>query len=225
MLLLKERTQIVEVGKAIVANGLAHDGQGNISIYDRQQGTIAVTPSGIPYEDRNPGDICVITLDGKVLEGLWKPTSEIALHLAFYRNRADVNAVLHTHAKFSTVYSITGKPVMPIVLAEAGMLLGGPIPVAPYARPGTEAVGEVTVTAIGQGKAALLANHGLVTVANDLDRALKISVAVEEMAHAIVLASSLSAKPEEIEENEAKILAAMYDLHVSINQRKSRHTG
>src|SRR3990172_270941 len=101
MLLGEERTQIVAVGRAIVANGLAHDGQGNISIYDRGQGCIAVTPSGIPYEDRQPEDICVVSLDGKLIEGRWQPTSEIALHLAFYRARADVNAVLHTHAKFS----------------------------------------------------------------------------------------------------------------------------
>ena len=71
------------------------------------------------------------------------------------------------------------------------------------------------------GRAAIMANHGLVTVGEDLDRALKVSVAVEEMAHAIVLASSLSASPAEIEENETKILAAMYDLHISINQRKA----
>ena len=101
------------------------------------------------------------------------------------------------------------------------MLLGRSVPVAPYARPGTEAVGEVTVKAANGGRAAIMANHGLVTVADGLDRALKISVAVEEMAHAIVLASSLSVSPAEIEENETKILAAMYDLHVSINQRKS----
>jgi L-fuculose-phosphate aldolase len=93
--------------------------------------------------------------------------------------------------------------------------------VAPYARPGTQAVGEVTVKAANGGRAAIMANHGLVTVGEDLDRALKVSVAVEEMAHAIVLASSLSASPAEIEENETKILAAMYDLHISINQRKA----
>lgn len=219
MFLVDERTQIVTVGKAIVANGLAHDGQGNISIYNRHQDLIAISPSGIPYADRQPEDICLVSLDGKPIEGRWQPTSEIALHLALYRGRADVNAVLHTHAKFSTVYSITGKPAMPIVLAEAGMLLGGPVPVAPYARPGTNAVGKVTVKAIGQGKAALMANHGLVTVAGDLDLALKISVAVEEMAHAIVLASSLSASPEEIEEVEAKILAATHALHAGINRR------
>jgi L-ribulose-5-phosphate 4-epimerase len=220
MLLPAERIQIVQVGMQIVANGLAHDGQGNISIYDRQQGLVAITPSGIPYEKRTVEDICVIRLDGERVEGKWQPTSEHALHTAFYRQRADVNAVLHTHAKYSTVFSITGKPSMPIVLAEAGMLLGGPVPVAPYARPGTEAVGEVTVKAAGKGRAAIMANHGLVTVGEELDRALKVAVAVEEMAHCIVLASSLSASPSEIEASEAKILAAMYDLHVSINQRK-----
>jgi L-ribulose-5-phosphate 4-epimerase len=217
----EERKLIVAVGKAILANGLAHDGQGNISIYNRKQGQIAITPSGIPYEKRQAEDICVVSLDGKLIEGNWQPTSEHALHLSFYWKRGDVNAVLHTHAKYSTVFSITGKPSMPIVLAEAGMLLGGPVPVAPYARPGTEAVGEVTVEAANGGRAAIMANHGLVTVGEDLDRALKVSVAVEEMAHAIVLASSLSASPAEIEENETKILAAMYDLHISLNQRKA----
>jgi L-ribulose-5-phosphate 4-epimerase len=221
MMLPDERKLIVDIGKQILANGLAHDGQGNISIYNRQQGYIAITPSGVPYEKRQPEDICVVTLDGKRVEGKWQPTSEHALHYAFYKKRADVNAVLHTHAKYSTVFSITGKESMPVVLAEAGMLLGGPVPVAPYARPGTDAVGEVTVKAANGGRAAIMANHGLVTVADELDRALKVSVAVEEMAHAIVLASSLSASPAEIEANEAKILAAMYDLHVSINQRKS----
>ena len=219
-MLQEERTQIVAAGLKIVAAGLAHDGQGNLSVYNRAQDAIAITPSGIAYEQRQPEDICVVDISGRLLEGKWQPTSEMALHLAFYRKRSDVNAVVHTHARYSTVFGITGKPEMPIVLSEAGMLLGGPVPVAPYARPGTEKVGEVTVQAAGQGRAAIMANHGLVTVGETLDRALKSSLAVEEMAQAIVLASSLSSSPEAIEEDEARILSSMYDIHSNLNKPK-----
>jgi L-ribulose-5-phosphate 4-epimerase len=220
MLLTNEKKQIVETGLSLVSNNLAHDGQGNISIYDRQNRLIAITPSGIPYEERQPEDICVINLKGELVEGRWNPTSEYALHLAFYKKRRDVNAVLHTHAVYSTIYSITGKPSLPIVFAEAGMMLGKEIPVAPYARPSTEAVGEVTSQAAGDGKGAIMANHGLVAVAPTLDEALKISVAIEGMAHAVFLAGFISADVDALGEDETKILSAMYNKHLSINQRK-----
>lgn len=220
MLLQAQRQQVVDIGMRIVRHGLAHDGQGNISVYDRRAGYIAISPTGLPYEQRQAQDICVVTPDGELVEGTCIPTSEHALHYTFYRARPDVNAVLHTHAEYATIFSITGKASMPVVLAEAGAMLGGPVPVAPYGRPGTQTVADVTVAAAGQGSAAIMANHGLVTVGPDLRQALKVANALESMAKAIVLAGRLTPQVATIDDEEVKILSAMYEIHVQRAKRE-----
>jgi L-ribulose-5-phosphate 4-epimerase len=206
MLLLALRKEIVEVGRRMQKDGLAHDGQGNISIFARDAGLVAITPSAVPYDERTPKDICVTDLNGALVDGCWKPTSELALHLIYYRNSADTNAVVHTHAPFTTVFGIIGESCMPVVLNEAAMGLGGPLPVAPYARPGTQELAEVTYQASKDSVGAIMAHHGLLTFGTNLERAYGSTLAAEATARIIILARSMGVQPITIEPSVAREL-------------------
>lgn len=219
MLLAELRQSIVEIGLRMVRDGVAHNGQGNISAFDRESGLAAITPSAVPYEQRQPEDICVVGLDSNLVEGNWKPTSEMALHLVYYRNRNDINAVVHTHAPYSTVFGIIGEESMPVVLNEAAMCLGGPLPVAPYARPGTEHLAEVTYQATGEAVGAIMAHHGLVTIGVDLEQAYGSTLAAEATARAIILARSMGVDLVTLDPQEARELRQMYLEHYRAERR------
>jgi L-fuculose-phosphate aldolase len=207
------RKAIVEIGRQMVKDGLAHSGQGNVSAFDRQSGLVAITPSAVPYEARTPEDICVVKLDGSLVEGPWEPTTEMALHLIYYRYRADINAVVHTHAPYSTVLGIIGEETMPVVLNEAAMELGGPLPVAPYARPSTQELAQVTYDATTDAMGVIMAHHGLVTFGADLTRAYGSTLAAESTARTIIMARSMGANPVTLDQQEAQELRQMFLDH------------
>ena len=104
MLLQEQREQVVEYGKRLVTTGLTDGTFGNLSIFDRESGLMAISPSGMDYFATTPEDVVVADLEGKVVEGKRKPSSELDLHRLFYRRRQDVNGVVHTHSTFATVH-------------------------------------------------------------------------------------------------------------------------
>lgn len=188
MLLQEIREAIVEIGHKLLEEKLAHDQQGNISLYDREKGLMAITPSGIDYQIRKAEDICVMDLQGNILEGEKAPTTELALHTILYRSRPDINAVIHTHPLHVCVFSVLGEPI-PQVLAEATMGFSGSVPLAPYASPGTQKLADMALMAMEPDKkACILANHGLVTAAADLKKALQMSIAIEDAAYIVLMA-------------------------------------
>jgi L-fuculose-phosphate aldolase len=215
MLLGNLREQIVEIGMRMVADGLAHGTQGNISALDTGSGLLAVTPSAVPYAQRRAEDICVLDPQQRVIEGRWQPTSEIKLHLAIFRRRNDVRAVVHSHALNASVFGVTGEAI-PQVLIESALCLTGPVPVAGYAPPGGEAVAELTAEALGvYGNAAVMAHHGLVTVGDTLDHAYAASLAAETMAKVVILTRSMGVK-----ERTLDLLEAAFIPLPSITTRK-----
>ncbi len=194
MLIEDLRNQVLDIALRMLQDGVVHGSQGNVSALDNQSELIAITPSAIPYTKLKPEDICVIDKEGQIVESKWKPTSEIALHLIFYKRREDVKAVIHSHAPYSTVFGVIHEPI-PIVLNEAAMNLSGDVPVARYARPGTEEVAEVTFNTMLPDKvAAVMAHHGLVTVGPDLEAAYNSTIAVETTARIVIMARSTGGK-------------------------------
>ena len=218
MKLVVERKKILEISGKLLAAGLIHDGQGNISIYNRKNDLIAITPSALPYDQRKVEDICVVDLDGNLLEGKWKSTSEIKLHLVYYRERVDVNAVVHTHAPKATVFGVIESDPMPMILNESAMGIGGPVPIAPYARPGTEELAEVTFNATGDGHAVILAHHGLITVGTSIDQAYIATISVESSASTIIMARSMGCEVVSINEEEVKTLHKIFKEDYKPNQ-------
>jgi L-fuculose-phosphate aldolase len=122
MLLVKEREELVAYGKKLITSGLTTGSGGNISIYNRDEGLIAITPSGMDYFETEMDDILIVNIEGDVVEGKHKPSSEIGMHLAFYKKRPDANAVVHTHSLFATAIACMGWTLKPVhyMVAMAG---------------------------------------------------------------------------------------------------------
>ncbi len=212
MLLPELRENVLTTARKMVADGLAYGAQGNISARDFDSGLIAVTPSAIQYDQMAVEDVIIIDEEGQVVEGRWKPTSETPMHTIFYRERPDVGAVVHTHAPYATTFAIIGQPI-PMVLAEAALCIGGPVPVAPYRRPSTQELAQVMLETMGQGISALLAHHGLITVGPNLAQAYAATIAAEISARLVILARSMNAHPIELDPDEVTDLRQMYVQH------------
>jgi ribulose-5-phosphate 4-epimerase/fuculose-1-phosphate aldolase len=210
MKLMEEREKIIEVSEKLHRAGVIQNGQGNISIFNPENGLIAITPSAVPYHERGAEDICVVDLTGDVIEGRWRPTTEMDLHLIFYQNRADVAAVIHTHPPQATVFGVIGDEPLPMILTEAAMAIGGAVPIAPYARPGSLDLAKVTFQAVGAGFTAIMAHHGLIAVGTTIERAFAATTAVEISAATIISARSMGREVHILEMEEVKSLRELY---------------
>lgn len=180
MLLASERTLVVEFGMRMVQAGLTTGTGGNLSLFKRDDGLMAVTPTGIDYDRLTPGDVVVLTLEGSVVDGERKPTSELGFHQALYRVRPDVAAVVHTHSPYATTMACLGWEI-PAVHYLVGFS-GRKVPLAPYETFGTAGLAASVAGAIGAYNAVLLANHGLVTVGRDLPQAFAAAEEIEFVA-------------------------------------------
>jgi len=169
---------------------------GNVSERDKGTGYVVIKPSGIRYEDLRPEHMVVVDLNGKVIEGSLKVSSDTASHLYIYRNRPDVNGVVHTHSAYATAFAAIGKPI-PVYLTAQADEFGGPIPCGGFALIGGEEIGKVVLESIGDSKAVLLKNHGVFTIGSSAEAAVKAAVMVEDIAHTVWLALQMG-MPDEI---------------------------
>jgi L-ribulose-5-phosphate 4-epimerase len=175
---------------------------GNVSARDPESGLVVIKPSGVRYEALRPEDHVVVNLDGEVVEGDLKPSSDTASHLYIYRHRLDVNGVVHTHSAYATAFAAVGKPI-PCCLTAIADEFGGPIPCAGFALIGSEAIGKQVVEHIGASKAVLLKQHGVFTVGKTATAAVKAAVMVEDVAKAVWAAMQIGQveelSPEDVE--------------------------
>jgi L-fuculose-phosphate aldolase len=186
MQLAELRQKIVETGLACLALGIVHGTAGNFSRRCVETGLIAISPSGIPYSETAPHDCVVMTVDGEVVDGTRRPSSETPMHTMIYRARPDVYAVLHTHSHFSTVVSCI-RSELPAILTEVAVVLGGPVRVARYGMTATADIGRSVVEQLTPStRAVLLKNHGLVTMGRDFSETMAIAEIVEESAKVYV---------------------------------------
>lgn len=174
MLLHDERSQLVEYCLRMQADDLTVGTSGNLSV--RSGDHIAITPSGVPYEDLTPEAICIIDLAGnKISEGL-DPSSEVPMHTSVYR-ATDARAVVHTHPLYCTTLSVVLDEVPPVHYMLA--LLGGPVRVAPYARFGSPELAANSLRAMEGRYGALMQNHGATTYGDTLAKAYSRSIYLE----------------------------------------------
>ena len=181
MLMRQERELVAEYGRKMSAAGLCPGTSGNLSIYSPETGLMSISPSGMDYFDIQPEDVAVVGLDGRAAEGNRKPSSEWALHAAFYQNKPDARAVVHTHSVYCTTFAILGQPLRAVhyVIGDAG---ADEVPCAPYRTFGTAELAQAAIEACGRGRAVLLANHGLVACGEDLPRAYGLARSLEYVA-------------------------------------------
>lgn len=181
MLMEKERDKIVAYSKKLVESNLTKGTSGNISIFNKELGYIAITPSGMDYNEINIEDVVIIDLDKNVIEGDKKASSECDLHIAMYRKKEDMRAVVHTHSMYCTILACTGQKLKAIhyVLADAGV---AEVPLAPYTTYGTKELADVVSEAIGDSDACLMANHGMIAGGESIEQAFSLATTCEWVA-------------------------------------------
>lgn len=185
---------------------------GNLSYFDRNTGYMYITPSNISYTEMTKDDIMVITLEGEVIEGVHKPSSEWLLHAEMYKGKENVNAVIHTHSPYATGFSIVKKGV-PLVLVEMLPFLGGDIPVADFGMPSTSEIGVNAIKVMKNRNAAILQNHGVVAVGQSVEQAFIRAVYVEDAAKAFHFAK-LVGEPIIIPSDIQNVLRKKYNLEI-----------
>ncbi|MET9902608.1 class II aldolase/adducin family protein [Streptomyces sp. NPDC006446] len=178
--------ELVATARRTVTDGLVVGTSGNVSV--RVGDTVLVTPTGVPYDRLTHDDIAGVGLDGRQVLGSLRPTSELPMHLAVYRE-TDARAVVHTHAPHATAVS-TLVPGLPPIHYMTGAL-GGPVRVAPYATYGTPELAENMLRALTGRSACLLQNHGTVAHGASLDQAYDRTAQLEWMCRVWLLASSV----------------------------------
>ena len=174
---------------------------GNISLRIPNEPTIVITPSGRPYLNLDVNDICVLDIDGNSIEGRFSPSIEAPMHIGVYKNRGDVNAVIHTHQPFASVLSIINRPI-PALFEEIIVEIGHEVALIPYAFSGSsELVGNVISKLGNTGHCYLIQNHGALSLGTDLDRAVKNVELLENVAriyyYALTTGEKITTLPED----------------------------
>jgi L-ribulose-5-phosphate 4-epimerase len=190
------REQVWQLHLELPKNRLVTWTGGNVSGRDPDSGYMVVKPSGVRYEELSPENMVILDMDGNVIEGTLKPSSDAASHLYIYRERPDVNGVVHTHSPFATAFAAVGRPI-PVYLTAIGDEFGGPIPCGGFALIGSEDIGRVVVESIGESSAVLLKSHGVFTIGSTVEAAVKSAVMVEDVARTVWYALQIG-QPEEI---------------------------
>lgn len=194
---LKEK--VVIAAKEADRLGMCKHKSGNFSIYDPETGYVVITPSGVAREVLAAEHICVMDLDGKVVErsAEVKPSSEAMMHLAIYRERKDLLAIVHTHARYSTAFAIMNKPIPPVVYESVYIGGNGTIPVAPYGRAGTVDLAEKVAKVMKENDCCLMESHGAIAADTTIEAAFLRAQYVEEIAemYSITLAAGNGVEP------------------------------
>lgn len=184
------RQKICEAGDRLYKKNYLASCDGNISVRiddDR----ILVTPSGVPKGFLKPDEMAVVNLVGEVVEG--KPSSEVSMHLQVFRSSPQVRAVVHAHPPHAIAWSVARPDLkeLPSECLSEVILAAGSIPFVPYARPGTDAMGEVLKPFLPSHRALILSRHGALTWGESLDEAVNGMERVDHSAQILMIAQGL----------------------------------
>jgi L-fuculose-phosphate aldolase len=183
------RREIVRVCRRMYERGLIAGPDGNVSVRITYE-HVLVTPRGFSKANVEENDLVLVTLEGKRIGGRHEPSSELGMHLAVYRAREDVNAVVHAHPPVATAFAVAGLHLPGDVLPELAVQLGE-VPVVPYATPGTQEMPAVLAPFLPNYDAFLLANHGATTVGSTLAEAHQRMESLEHSANILLTARLL----------------------------------
>lgn len=212
------RQQVLAVVRKAVAAGLVRASAGNFSTRT-DDGHVAITPAGIKYDVLTADQIAIVDLDGRLVDGPCRASSETPMHTAILRGLPDVGAVVHTHSPFAMTFAVAGRAI-PNASLEL-LVCGAPIPVAPWACPGSARAGEVTVDTFAarpELQAMLLRNHGLVAVGRTIDEAYEYAYDVEVGAQVYLQALQLGQANLITDEQRQEV----YEVYTSVAPAQTR---
>ena len=198
------RVRVVEVAQAMAAKGLVEGTAGNVSART-PEGNVLLTPSSVAYADITPDGLAHVDLDGNVIDGA-NPSTERSMHLACYRAYPEVGGVMHCHPTYASMFAVARRPI-PAAIEEVVVYVGGDVPVCAYQTTGTDELGDEVARNVADRSAALMANHGMLTVGPTVDEAFHVAAVVEKTAQIVwgarLLAGDapLGAVPDEVTAN------------------------
>ncbi|WP_062135283.1 class II aldolase/adducin family protein [Demequina aestuarii] len=189
--------------------GLNFNTQGNISVrIPGEDDRFLITPTDLEYDKMTPEDIVVVDSESRLIEGPHEPSSEVTVHMAIYRRRPDVNAIVHTEPIYSNVWGVIGEPITG-TLVNMVIYSKGDVPIMPFELSNNTAFGDHMCDTMGDLNAVVWANHGLLTVGENLRDAFKTSVAVESAAKVLLHARAVTDKPIVLEYDKLGITSAL----------------
>lgn len=182
--------EVCHLHSELVRNGLVAWTSGNVSA--RFEDLMIIKPSGLSYDDLTPESMVLCDLQGNVLEGTLKPSSDTASHAYIYRSMPEVGGIVHTHSPYATAWAARGEQI-PCVITAMADEFGGPIPIGPFALIGGEEIGKAVVETLtgSRSPAVLLQQHGVFTIGAHARAAVKAAVMCEDVARTVHLARQL----------------------------------
>lgn len=210
MLMKHERKKLIHFGKKLVSEGLTKGTGGNLSIYDRDAGLVAITPTGIDFFEIKEEDIVILDLEGTIVEGDKLPSCEWYMHLIQYQTREDIDAVIHAHTTYATVLACLHEPLPASHYMVA--VAGKDVRVAEYASYGSKELAINSSKAMEDRRAVLLANHGILAGAQDLLNAFNIVEEVEYCSKIYCVARSMGS-PVIIADEEMELMAEKFKTY------------
>ena len=189
---LEVRRKVAQLHDELPAHGLVSWTGGNISGRVPGLELFVIKPSGVRYADLTAESMVVCDLNGVVVDGSLRPSSDTAAHAYIYRHRPDVGGVVHTHSPYATAWAAIGEPI-PCVLTAMADEFGGEVPIGPFARIGDDAIGEGVVQTLRghRSPAVLMRGHGVFTIGPNASAAVKAAVMCEDVARTVHLARQL----------------------------------
>ena len=186
------REEVLEIGHQMKAYGLIAQAGGTVCARDPESGLIAITASGMSYEDMTWQDVLIIDQEKNLLAGDRRISVATDMFLTIFKKRPDVNALIHTHSRYATAYATVKKPI-PVITTTQGNIVGGEVPVVQtvHVGPYDQAFYDEIADTLGSGWACNLAAHGPICAGTDLDMALDVSVTIEVTAHTAWIAKFL----------------------------------
>lgn len=192
MLLPELREEVCALHAQLPLNNLVAWTSGNLSARDPETNLVVIKPSGIRFEHLTPQNMVVVDINGNVVEGDYKASSDTTSHCCIYRNMPDVYGVVHTHSRYATAFAVVGRSI-PCHTTAMGDEFGGDIPCGGFALVGGEEIGNRVVETLRDSRSpsCLLVNHGVFAVGPSAEKAVKAAVMTEDNAATMFLAYQL----------------------------------
>ncbi|MGJ3237588.1 MAG: L-ribulose-5-phosphate 4-epimerase [Anaerolineae bacterium] len=213
MLLPELRQTVCDLHAKLPENQLVAWTSGNISGRDPESGLVVIKPSGIKFEDLTPESMVVVNLDGEIVQGDYKASSDTASHCYIYRHMPQVNGIVHTHSRYATAFAVVGREI-PCLTTAMGDEFGGAIPCGGFALIGGEEIGQLVVETLKDSRSpsCILQSHGVFATGANAEKAVKAAVMTEDNA-AIVWTAIQLGTPLTISESD---IDKLYDRYQNV---------
>ena len=207
------RRMVCELHVELPNNNLVAWTSGNISVRDPETNLVVIKPSGIKFTDLTAENMVVVDIEGNIVEGNYKASSDTASHCYIYRHMTQVNGIVHTHSRYATAFATHGRSI-PCITTAMGDEFGGDIPCGGFALIGGDEIGQVVVETLRDSRspACLLQSHGVFTIGPTAEKAVKAAVMTEDNA-AIAWASLTMGTPLTIAQND---IDKLYDRYQNV---------